>query len=133
MKQQILIANVPWTCFVLSSVGMTWMTFCIPVKKSLLPITNQDITGIMWKTLHLAHSTSHHKLMIKKGSITVTFIAAEQLLNTTWQFLHCKTRDVLTGAQVMRGCKCKRFSLSLGVCSSWRSLKTSEMWIQVTM
>lgn len=63
-------------------------------------------------------STSHHKLMIKKGSITVTFIAAEQLLNTTWQFLHCKTRDVLTGAWVMRGCKCKWFSLSLSLSGS---------------
>jgi len=65
------------------------------------------------KTPYLPYSTSHHKLMIRKESITAKFIAAQQLLNTTWQFLYCQARDILTGAYVMNGCKCMKCSLQV--------------------
>lgn len=52
--------------------------------------------------------TSHHNLMINKGSITVKFIATQQLLSTTWQFLHCQARNILTEAHVMNGCALSR-------------------------
>lgn len=48
--------------------------------------------------------TSHHNLMINKASITVKFIATQQLLSTTWQFLHCQAGNILTEARVTSGC-----------------------------
>lgn len=62
---------------------------------------------------HLTCNTSHHKLMIKTGTITAKFTAGQQLLNATQQFLHRQAEDVLTGARPLNGCKCTMCSLQL--------------------